>query len=52
MKTKDLRHTEAERGKRTDNKTQPKTSPKPRIAAAERRVKPLRGSYAALRPRG
>ena len=27
-------------------------NPKPLIAYAERRVKPLRGSYAALRPYG
>ena len=35
-------------GKRIGNKAQGEN---PRIAYAERRVKPLRGSYAALRPR-
>ena len=34
-------HTAAERGKRTDNKINPKPESKPRIAYAEGRVKPL-----------
>ena len=39
---KDLRHTAAERGKRTDNKINLRNqNQNPRIAYAERRVKPL-----------
>ena len=38
LKTKDLRQTAAERGKRTDNKTQPKT----RIKTPDSRQQPLR----------
>ena len=48
LKTKDLHYTAAVRASGPITKP----NPKPRIAYAERRVKPLRGSYAALRPCG
>ena len=48
LKTKDLRHTAAVRA----NGPTTKPNPNPRIASAPEQVKPLRGSYTALRPCG